>query len=352
MATSGEISFYVDTLLVETVLAEPNLYKKAGFITDALSRIKEYLSSKIDKDNPVASVLNLLAPTAITMLFRSLGFGGFGLLLGLLTTVFHVNVVGMIGSLYEKVKEMISGGQHVHPTQIDEAVNSTIEEHSTPATEQEAREGYQKLQEQHASPADDGVVYSSLDLLHSAKIFRLGLIEYERQNMRLIKQADMASFMKGFSGTKAQGTSLLGRILGWIFKFALTAAGLLTIGAIVEHFTGEHSNEPEAPSGPVSTQTKYHLVGDSPVPNQMAVSNTPGNIEDMLIQFAKDVYSGLDGKEALIKSTPGFQAAKEKIAWQNVYNPGSRTTIMPPGFNSKKKIVDYFIDQVAAADKA
>jgi hypothetical protein len=135
----------------------------------------------------------------------------------------------------------------------------------------------------------------------------------------------------------------------------LTAAGLITVGAIVEHFTGQHESgesEPAAPSGPVSTQTKYHLLNNGPIPSQMAISNTPQNIEDMLIQFAKDTYSGLDGKESLIKSTPGFQYVKEKIAWQNVYNPGSRTIIIPPIFSSKKQMVDYFIDEVAAADKA
>jgi hypothetical protein len=353
MATSGEISFYVDTLLVETALAEPYLYKKAGFIADALSRIKEYLSSKIDKENPVSSVLNLLAPAAISMLFSSMGFGKFGLLLGFLTTVFHVDVAGMIKSLYEKVKEMISGGQKVSTGQIDQSVQETIQSFLQPSTTQEAEQGYQTLQQQqHSSLADDGKVYSSLELLHSAKIINLALIEYERQNMRLIKEADRSSFLKGFSGTKAQGTSLLGKILGWIFKFVLTAAGLITAGAIAEHFMGGGGgqSEPEAPSGPVSTQTKYRPLSNGPIPNQIPISNTPQNIEDMLIQFAKDTYSGLDGKESIIKSTPGFQYVKEKIAWQNVYNPGSRTIIIPPIFSSKKQMVDYFIDEVAQRD--
>lgn len=355
MATSGEISFYVDTLLVETALAEPHFYKKAGFIADALSRIKEYLSSKIDRDHPVASVLNLLAPAAISMLFSSMGFGKFGLLLGFLTTVFHVDVAGMIKSLYEKVKEMISGGQKVTSGQVDQSVTETIREHLTPSTTQEAEEGYQTMQQKHQpSLADDGKVYSSLELMHTAKMVSLALIEYERQNMRLTKEADKSSFLRSFSGTKAQGTSLLGKILGWIFKFVLTAAGLITVGAIVEHFTGQQSGEPAeaAPSGPVSTQTKYHPLSNGTVPNQVPIPNTPQNIEDMLIQFAKDTYSGLDGKEALIKSTPGFQYVKEKIAWQNVYNPGSRTIIIPPIFSSKKQMVDYFIDEVAVADKA
>lgn len=352
MTTTSEINFYVDTLLVESALAEPHLYKKAGFITDALSRIKEYLASKIDKEHPIPSVLNLLAPTAITMLFRSLGFGGFGLLLGLLTTVFHVNVAGMISSLYEKVKEMISGGEKVHPSQIDQAVNSTIEEQSSPPSPSEMEEGYQALQKQQGqAPADDGKVYSSLELLHDAKMISLALIEYEKQNMRLTKTADFSSFTKSFGPTRAKGTSLLGRILGWIFKFALTAAGLLIVGAIADHFLGGGESHPTS-SGPVASQTKYHLIGDSPLPREMPITNTPDNIDNMIVQFAKDVYSGLDGKEGLIKNSPAFKVIKQKISWTNMYNPGSSSVMIPPIFTSKKQLVDYFIDDVAKSDQA
>ena len=56
--TTSEISFYVDTLLVEAVLANPeHFYKKGGFITDLLSKIKQYFASKIDPKHPTTSVL-------------------------------------------------------------------------------------------------------------------------------------------------------------------------------------------------------------------------------------------------------------------------------------------------------
>src|SRR5271166_5746096 len=46
MPNATEISFYIDTLLVETVLAEPALYKRASVMSDILSRVKEYFASK------------------------------------------------------------------------------------------------------------------------------------------------------------------------------------------------------------------------------------------------------------------------------------------------------------------
>lgn len=358
MTTSSEISFYVDTLLVETVLAEPRFHKKAGMLTDVLSQVKDYFASKIDHEHPVTSVLNLLAPAGISFLFSSLGFGKFGLLLGLLTSVFHVDVVGMIKSLYEKVREMISGGGKVSSSQIDQAVNTTIAEHnSTPPTAEEAQEGYRALQQRQQAPAqaDDGKVYSSLELLDDAKMISLALINYEKENMRLTKTADFSSFMRGFGTTKAKGGSLLGKILGWIFKLALTAGGLMIAGDVINHFLGGGSggsSSPSTPSGPGTTQNKYHLIGDSPIPREMPVTNTPDNIGNMIVQFAKDVYAGLDGKESLIQNTAGFKAIKQKISWTNMYNPGSSSVMIPPMFTSKKQLVDYFIDDVAKADQA
>lgn len=346
MTHSSEISFYVDTMLVETILAESHFSKKAGMMSDLLSKVKDYFESKIDHDHPVASVINLLAPAGISFIFSSMGFGKFGLLLGLLTSVLHVNVSGMITSLYDKVKNMISGGDKVSSSQIDQATNSTIAEHNTPPTQQDAQE----IQQHNQPAADDGKVYSSLELLYDAKIISLALIEYEKINMRLTKVADMSSVLKNLVTTKAKGTTILGTLLGWIFKIALTAAGLMVAGDLINHFIGNHQST-TTPSGPTSSQTKYHLIGDTPLPKEMPITNTPDNISNMLVQFAKDVYSNLDGKENLIKGTPGFQAIKNKISWTNMYNPGSGSIMIPPIFSSKKQLVDYFIDDVAKADQ-
>ena len=271
--------------------------------------------------------------------------------------VFHVDAYGILTSLFNKVKGMISGNKKVAPSEIDEAVNSTIQEHATEVSPEQAQEGYQALQKMQANQqADDGKVYSSLELMHDAKMIRLAMMQYEYETLRLTKTAvNKGSFLSGFTGTRAKGTNIIAKIFGWVFRIALGSAGLMIGGDLIRHFVGmDHPSEQEVPppQGPTSSQTKYKLIGDTPLPRQMPLSNTPDNIGNMIVQFAKDVYSGLDGKENLIRNTPGFRAIKEKIVWNNVYNPGSRTTMMPAAFTSKKQIVDYFIDEVAKADKA
>ncbi len=363
LSNGSEISFLVDTMLIETLIAEPRSYKTAGTLTDILSTVKEYASSKIDKTNPAGSALDILAPGALWLLLKSIKLGKIGFILGLLMEVYHVDVESMIRSVYNKIKPLLSGGGKVSSEQIDEATNNAAQEQSENVSEEDAKEGYQQLpkyQTQQARPANDGKVFSSLELMHDAKMLNLVAIEYEKHILKLTKTA---GFFDSYKGTKAKGSNLLGTIIGWLFKVVLYSGGLMIIGDVVNKVlgrpnsfdgnlqAGQPNNEAPSHDAAHATQNKYPLKGDSPVPSQMPMTNTPENISNILIQFAKDVYSGLDGKENLIENTNGFQVIKEKIAWLNVYNKGSATIMMLPNL-SKKELVDYFIDDVAAADRA
>ncbi len=371
MIANSEVSFCVDTLLVETILSDSKFHKTAGFVSDVLTKVREYLSTKIDKEHPVRSVLAALAPGALWLFLQSIGLGKWGFLLGLLADVFHVDIPGMLKSLYEKVSEMITGNHKVSSSQVDSAVQEVAQQYSAPGSEQEAQEGYRALQQKRekAPEADDHKVYSSLELLEDARMFRLALIEYEHQKMRLTKNAiGMPDFLKGYGRTKAKGSSLLARIFGWIVKIALLSAGLMVAGDAISGAVGLPSSmtgtyqykadektpettAPLAPVGPHSTQTKYQFKADSPLPFAMNMTNNPTNIENMLIQFAKDTYNGLDGKENIIRMSPAFQAVKDNIAWFNVHNPGTAQTFIPRNFTSRRQLVDYFIDDVAQRDK-
>jgi hypothetical protein len=363
MISNSKVNLCVDALLVETVLADPKFYKKAGFVQDLLGKIKDYFGAHIDKENPVSSVLNILAPGALWLLFNSLGIGKWGFLLGLLMDVFHVDVGGMLQSLYEKVRDMIGGGKKATSAQIDAAAKSTAQEYNTPGTKEEAQQGYQALQQKQVpgeGSSDDGKVYSSLELMHDAKIISLALIEYENQNLRLTKEAiGLPSFLGGYSSTKSKGTSLLSTIFGFIIKLALASAGLMVAGDVANELmgnktplsggSGQQQQAPQAPPTPRSTQTKFPAKGDGPLPSSWPLVNNQSNIENMVIQFAKQTYSGLDDKDSLIRNAPGFRAVVDTIAWYNIHNKGTAMIFIPGNFTTRKQIVDFFIDDVAKA---
>src|SRR5262249_9186094 len=140
-STSGEISFLVDIMIVETLLSDTGLSKTAqagGMLTEIIDKVKNYFVNQIDPAHPAASVLNMLAPGVVSTTFARFGFGWLGILLGICMRVFHINVSGILSSIYDKIKDALSGGKKMTSSQIDGIVNSAVQEHDKPATEEDA----------------------------------------------------------------------------------------------------------------------------------------------------------------------------------------------------------------------
>jgi hypothetical protein len=304
-----------------------------------------------------------LAPGALWLLFQSIGIGKWGFLLATLMDVFHVDVSGMLTSLWNKVKEMIGGGQKTSSAAVDAATESTVQQFNDPATPQEEQQGMTILKQKQnptENSASDHKVYSSLELLKDARMFRLAIINYEAQTLRLTSEGfdKTAGF---FGSTKSKGVSLLGKIFGWIIKLALASAGLMVAGDVANEVLGrpsalsgtyqrgqESQNEGTRSSTPPrATQTKFPFKGDSPLPQSFPLVNNDSNIENMLVQFTKDTYSGLDGKEIFIRNSPAFQAVKDDISFFNVHNPNSAAIFLPKHYRTRRALVDYYIDDVA-----
>ena len=111
------------------------------------------------------------------------------------------------------------------------------------------------------------------------------------------------------------------------------------------------------PAAPKSTQTKFSIkpgyvdtrYNTSDDTNWIEkISNNKSSIENMLVSFVKEVYDGLNGQDALIRSVPGFQITADNIAWYNHSSVGDPIVFIPKHFTSKKQLVDNFIDQIAA----
>ncbi len=328
--SNGRVTFLTETLVIEAILADPKMLKNASGISDILSAVEEYFKSKIDKNHTTASVLSELAPGVLWLTLSSLGFGKIGLALGFIAQQYHVDVKEFISSMYEKVKEIITTDHKISEGQIDQIVAGTVQQFSS-------------------QPKTSSKIYSPLELLGYAKLINVALVNYEKQIMKLTKVEPDYSQYKIIKN--AQAISLLGLILGWIFKVILRAGGLLLIaemGRKLFDYKDSATGSQSATSEPV--QTKYHFKSDAPLPTSLRIVNTPENIDNQIIEFAKNVYDGLDGKENLIRNTPGFQAIKSRIIWWNEAHPGSSIVSIPPEFTTQKQLVNYFIDDVAKKD--
>jgi hypothetical protein len=345
----------------------PGLSKTAqagNLISGLVDKVKNYFGSKVDPNDKSGSLINMLAPGALSLAFKAMGFGWLGVFFSFLMSVFHVDVSSILSSIWGKLKSAIGGGKQTSSEEVDNIVSSSVAEHNTPPTQEEADAAAQAEEQKK----------NSSQLLRDAKMLKLALIEFDKHNMQVIKTA---GFLSLFTGRKTSSMNILTKLLSWVFKVAIASAGLMLAGDVVNKFLGRSnsldgtmqngkptgndagSSGQAAPAGPTSTQTKFKVQPSYHAENRNVgesswietIPNNKQSIEDMLVVFAKQVYSGLDGLESVIKSTAGLQVIAEKIEYYNHTSAGDQMVYIPRYFNNKKQIVDMFIDEVAEKTK-
>jgi hypothetical protein len=357
-------------MIVETLLSDNHGLSKTaqagGLLSGLIGKVTQYVGNHIRPDDKIGSLIDIIGPGAIAVTMKALGLGWISWLLPLAMNVFHINITDIVGSIWDKLKSLLGGGKQVSSAQVDGIVASAFQDHDKPLTEDEAAKAKEELDKQKTAH----------ELLRDARILKLALIQYRFDYETRIKQGQRSSkssssLLDLLSPRKAATSSLLSRVIGWIFKISLASAGLMVAGDVVNHLldrpnaldnTMQHGKPVSGPSGssttpvsmPTTKQTKFKVnpgytdqkknQGGDWAEN---VSNDPVSIENMLIDFAKQVYSGLDGKEAYIRNAPGLQAIKDRIVTYNRASEGDSMVFIPKYLTSKKQIVDYFIDDVA-----
>lgn len=349
--SNSEIGFYVDTLIVETVLSDNKITKTAntsGLMSGLLNTVKTYIENNINSEDKVGRLINLLAPGMISVLLG----GWFGTLIGLSMRVFNINVKGILGSIHDKISSLLKGGQEVSSSQVDNIVQNSIQEHKKPLTEADV----ERIESQKKSVSQQ---------LSDARLLKLAMITY-RSSSEINKTAGLFGVSLRKRKDRIEG-NLLPKILGWIFKVAIASAGLMVAGDVVNKvlnrpnaFDGSiKDGKPVETVTPSTTQTKFKLnpsykaenINSEKNPWIEKYTNNKSGVETMLVDFAKSVYQGLDNLDSVIRSLPAFKAVADKILWFNNTAAGDPVIFIPKMFTSKKSIVDYFIDDLAEKTK-
>lgn len=352
MNKTSELDFYLDIMILEAILSDDKMIKNASVGGDIVAKIKDYFGSKFNtpeaKADKTGTFINMIAPAGISSLFKMIGFGKLGLLLGLATSVFHIDINGILHSIWEKFKAALGTGNPISSGEVDTIVSSSVQENDKEASEKDLAQ----------LPPE---TLSKFQMLNEGRRLKRVLSMYE-ENLRLNKTAyDFGKLLPKFVKNKSQHSSMLTTVLSTIFKIALSAAGFMVAGDVVNKFLGrpngfDKNETPQAqPPAPVvshSTQTRFKVNpgyqdvvhGDNWAEQ---ITNDPASIAAMLLRFSKEVYAGLDGMDQIITTAPHFQAVLNDIVWYNHNAKGDPIVFIPKYLKSKKSIVDYFIDEVA-----
>lgn len=316
------IQFYHDDLVVNSFL-----YKTAQDSSSLISAISTYFSNNIDEDNKTKSIVNLLAPGVVfNILSKGLGLTWVGFALSVAMRVFHIDVYAILQSIYNQIKPSIENNSKLSSDQVHNIVKSSVENSYQPTSTSKAAE------------------------VRQAILFKIALEDYQiNKNAQVFGKAPI---------------SLLTSILSWFFKIALASAGFMVAGDAINKVLNKpnafDSSYKEGKTPPIkeqtaiinSTQTKYPVKSsyidtkyNQGTPWSVNANNSPEGIEDMLVQFAHDVYDIKDDPN--ITTGTAFNVLKARIVAFNKSSEGDNLVFIPQYLNSKKEIVDTFIDEVA-----
>lgn len=350
---SSEMRLYVDTMIVNTILSDDPFLKTAqsgGMAANLIDTVKNYVSSKIDSSNKTESFTNIVGPGLISVMMG----GWLGPLIGFGLRAFHINLYEIMTSIFHRLTGSLHGKNQLDSEHIDQVTAEIVNEHVGNATPQELDQSVQELDQEHKLTVTQE--------LRNAQLVSLAFLEYK--SAQRFKRPYRNSFT-AFNQRKTQMRSWITVVLSLLFKVAFASAGLMILGDAANllvggpnSFDGTIKNDkPVAQTSTViSTQKKFpetHPGANNTRPANWteSVSNTKEGIENMIINFAKNVYQGLDGQEANIRSTSGFEAIVDNILWFNHSSKGGPIVFIPSIFSSKKMLVDHFIDEVAEKAK-
>lgn len=358
--TSSEISLYVDAMIIDAIVEEPSIIKEAGaseVIMSLVGKVRDYIASKIRPDHKAEDLLNLLAPGVISTVFSIFGKTWIGILFGLATSVFKINIGGIVLSLYNTVKSLISGGKQTTSSEVDSAVADAVKSNAQPLSSEDEAKAIQTLEQNKNSTASDVG-----RRLRDARAVKLAMVTYRDNQENIHKVAGLLSF----GGLQGKIIGILITLFGYVFKIALSAAGFMVAGDVINSyvgkaqgllpsFTGTSTSSPPISPPVTSTQTRFklnpsykdirHNTGDATWAE--GFMNTTEGISDMLVQFTKEVYVGLNDLGDFIKSMPTFKSLVNGIETFNSSAAGSSVVFIPRGYTTKKQLVDLFIDDVA-----
>jgi hypothetical protein len=333
---NNEIGLYTDLIILESFFDNNRLIKNAdsSIITDLVHKITNHFSENLNPNDKTGSLLNLLAPTAVTLALKAFGFGKIGWLIGIAMSIFNIDVNKILSSVFTSIKPAIESGNKLSSQQVDEIVSQNVYANYKPLSKEEEERAEKELQK------------SSSMKLRDAKLLNVVLKE------NLIKETSIVSLFA------PKLLSALKTIISTFFKIGIASAGLIVAGDVVNKFLARpqinQTNQitpTVSQNVPISTKFKLNPSYNpfekfSPKDRIQSYTNNTNGISQMIVDFAIDVYQDLEGMENEIRSTNGFKNIVSNIEMFNSRAAGDPIVIIPNTFDSKKQIVDQFINEL------
>jgi len=381
---TNKAEYLNDLLIVKRFFDDPFIKQAdGGFLTNASNELHNLLKSSFDKDRPLESLLDFLAPGLI---YSKLGSWKLSALYMIASKVFGVDFKTIFEYIKNGIKYAINVGyqftEETVKTFVDRALETSVPKNPDISKVPETLNEIKNIKK--TSSIDE--TYLLIDNFRDNfdRFYKLS----EDQKLNLIKNGGIKEY---FSARAI--LTLLKSLLTFIltscfssFKIFLIAAGisgvLLTIfnikatsvaqptaGVQTQEVSDKsesllskvlHTSRPTAESlqtalpqnlpEALKSYTSFGSEMHSNSSNSVWIERFPSSeIKDVLIDWIIKVYPKLKGKEEIIKSDRSYNTVVGLFNKNNPPEVEQYITIVPKGFNSIKEIVDACI--VSAVNK-
>lgn len=312
-----KLDYLNDYMLVSSFYFEKNA--QVALTEDLKTTLEKLILDKIDKTNLTQSTINFLSPAIIYQILSTLtGKKWIGVAIGLLITVFKVDVYGILGKICNELKQLISSGTKITEEKVTQIVDSHIS--------QIKKEGMHKV-------AFDFSKEQQTALSEFAKTLTGGSSRY---------------------GIFSKLISIFGGLLRFFFITSLTATGFLVAGNAIRSMlpssttqtnlvptTEEKIDLPKSKKPEQIKDKEESSIGNFFKKKKEWVigkPNTKNNIENFVVSCVQENYPSLSRDK--ITKAKSFNVVVEHIEDYNYSIPGWNMFFIPSNFKSEKDIAD------------
>lgn len=357
--TNEKLQFYVNTLVIETLLSDPRLVKGAqssGIISSVIQTAYNYIKGKIssfeNSQDKVGAIIDFIIPGALS----AFGSPLLATITWIAENVFHFSFSAILKDVASEIKNLINGGKQTTTSEVQNAVIKSVVNNMPSAPSG-----------QDTGKASDNIVKQNMTL-REAQLYKLSFLNFLDQNPTFDPfnpklTIKVAAGLLSFIGTRSKLTKIIIAVISWFVTAVLAASGFMVAGDVIHSIVGNISGSGGSAANSSSTST-VSTVSNAPSQTRFKVSqnyneesyNGPNSrwalggdvseLPDLIVSWATEIYPDLKGHENEIKSDTIFNDVVNTI---KAYNKGGTpgAIFIPTQWHSRKDIVDQFMAELA-----
>jgi len=314
-----------DYLIIEALSSFPITktasVEEPSYLSTLVKGISSYVSNKFQGDITPSKVFNFLSPAIIYQIFSALNMKWIGVLAGLLTSVFKVDVASLVSKIISEIGSLIKQGTNISSDQISSIVDSIIPENVKTASME------QLIKTAWGNSMKENTLLEAVDKLKNA--FNLS------SNQGLVSRL----------------LTVLSSVLSWFFITFVTATGFLVagdaVGSLVKKYLPNIASPKEHIPDDKSDKPEKSSIKDMFKSNEgwtESIKNTRANIINLVLDYIEKKYPKAD--EVKIVNSPIFKAVVNHIENNNLHTKNYMFVIIPKNFKSPDDIADTIMSSI------